>query len=73
MDPKLLTGTMEMMILDLLARGDSYGYQLAQTGQEVQVRYPSRVAVGIAGDAIHEDSCLIDNRHYGENGIVRWQ
>ncbi len=31
MDPKLLTGTMEMMILDVLARGDSYGYQLAQT------------------------------------------
>ena len=31
MDPKLLTGTLEMLVLDVLARGDSYGYQLAQT------------------------------------------
>ena len=31
MDPKLLTGTLEMLILDVLARADSYGYELAQT------------------------------------------
>jgi PadR family transcriptional regulator PadR len=31
MDSRLLSGTVEMLILDVLARGDSYGYQVAQT------------------------------------------
>ena len=31
MDSRLLSGTVEMLILDVLARGDSYGYQIAQT------------------------------------------
>ena len=31
MDPRLLTGTVDLLILDVLARGDSYGYQIAQT------------------------------------------
>jgi PadR family transcriptional regulator PadR len=30
MDPKLLTGTVDMLLLDVLARGDSYGYQITQ-------------------------------------------
>ena len=31
MDSRLLSGTVEMLILEVLARGDSYGYQIAQT------------------------------------------
>jgi len=31
MDSRLLTGAVEMLILDVLARGESYGYQIAQT------------------------------------------
>ncbi len=31
MDSRLLSGTVDMLILDVLARGDSYGYQIAQT------------------------------------------
>jgi PadR family transcriptional regulator, regulatory protein PadR len=31
MDSRLLTGTVDMLILDVLARGDNYGYQIAQT------------------------------------------
>ena len=31
MNSQLLTGTVDMLILDVLARGDSYGYQIAQT------------------------------------------
>jgi transcriptional regulator len=31
MDSRLLTGTVDMLIMDVLARGDSYGYQIAQT------------------------------------------
>lgn len=31
MDSRLLTGMVDMLILDVLARGDSYGYQIAQT------------------------------------------
>lgn len=31
MDSRLLTGAVDMMILDVLRRGDSYGYQIAQT------------------------------------------
>jgi len=31
MDPKLIAGTLEMMILDIVARGPSYGYQITQT------------------------------------------
>ena len=39
MDSRLLTGTVDMLILDVLARGDSYGYQIAQTvmGQSAEV------------------------------------
>ncbi|HUT24177.1 MAG TPA: PadR family transcriptional regulator [Sumerlaeia bacterium] len=31
MDSKLLSGTLDMMILDVVARGPTYGYQMAQT------------------------------------------
>ena len=31
MDTKLLTGTLEMMMLDVLALGPSYGYEIVQT------------------------------------------
>ncbi len=31
MDPKLIAGTLEMMILDIVSRGPSYGYQITQT------------------------------------------
>lgn len=31
MDSKLLTGTVDMLILQVLSRGDSYGYQITQT------------------------------------------
>ena len=31
MDTKLLSGTLEMMMLDVLAQGDSYGYEIVQT------------------------------------------
>jgi PadR family transcriptional regulator PadR len=31
MDSRLLSGTVEMLILDVLAGGDSYGYQIAHT------------------------------------------
>ena len=31
MDTKLLGGTLEMMMLDVLAHGDSYGYEIVQT------------------------------------------
>ena len=31
MDSRLLTGTVDMLIMDVLARGDSYGYHIAQT------------------------------------------
>ena len=31
MDSRLLTGAVDMLILDVLARGDSYGYQIAQS------------------------------------------
>lgn len=31
MDTKLLGGTLEMMMLEVLARGDSYGYEIVQT------------------------------------------
>lgn len=31
MDSRLLTGAVEMLVLDVLARGDSYGYQIAQS------------------------------------------
>jgi PadR family transcriptional regulator, regulatory protein PadR len=31
MDSRLLSGTVDMLILDVLSRGDSYGYQIAQT------------------------------------------
>ena len=31
MDTKLLNGTLEMMMLDVLAGGDSYGYAIVQT------------------------------------------
>ncbi|HMN95125.1 MAG TPA: PadR family transcriptional regulator [Phycisphaerales bacterium] len=31
MDTRLLTGTIEMLVLDVLARGESYGYAIAQT------------------------------------------
>jgi transcriptional regulator len=30
MDPTLVAGTLELLILDVLARGDNYGYQIAQ-------------------------------------------
>jgi PadR family transcriptional regulator, regulatory protein PadR len=30
MDSRLLTGAVDMLILDVLARGDNYGYQIAQ-------------------------------------------
>jgi transcriptional regulator len=29
-DSRLLTGTVEMLVLEVLSRGDSYGYQLTQ-------------------------------------------
>jgi len=31
MDPKLITGTVEMMILETLSHESSYGYQIVQT------------------------------------------
>ena len=31
MDSRLLWGTVDMLILDVVARGPSYGYQIAQT------------------------------------------
>ena len=31
MDPKLLAGTLDLMIMDLLAEGPSYGYEISQT------------------------------------------
>ncbi len=31
LDPRLLTGTLDLLILDVLSRGESYGYQIAQT------------------------------------------
>lgn len=31
MDPKLLTGTLEMLMLDVLSQGPSYGYEIVQT------------------------------------------
>ena len=31
MDPKLITGTVEMLILDVLAQAPSYGYEITQT------------------------------------------
>jgi transcriptional regulator len=31
MDSRLLSGAVEMLILEVLSRGDSYGYQIAQT------------------------------------------
>lgn len=31
MDSRLLSGAVDMLIMDVLARGDSYGYQIAQT------------------------------------------
>jgi len=31
MDSKLLTGTVDMLILQVLTHGDSYGYQITQT------------------------------------------
>jgi transcriptional regulator len=31
MNPQLLWGTLEMLILDVLSRGANYGYQVAQT------------------------------------------
>ena len=31
MDTKLLGGTLEMMMLDVLTHGDSYGYEIVQT------------------------------------------
>lgn len=31
MDPKLLAGTLDLMILDLLGEGPSYGYEISQT------------------------------------------
>ena len=31
MDSRLLTGAVDMLIMDVLARSDSYGYQIAQT------------------------------------------
>lgn len=30
MDPQLLSGTLDMLILEVLSRGESYGYQIAQ-------------------------------------------
>ncbi|MCZ6837182.1 MAG: PadR family transcriptional regulator [Planctomycetota bacterium] len=30
MDPNLVTGTLDLLILDVLFRGDNYGYQIAQ-------------------------------------------
>ena len=30
MDPKLVAGTLDLLVLDVLARGDNYGYQIAQ-------------------------------------------
>lgn len=30
MDPILVAGTFDLLILDVLARGDNYGYQIAQ-------------------------------------------
>lgn len=29
-DPRLLSGTLDLLILETLARGESYGYQIAQ-------------------------------------------
>jgi transcriptional regulator len=31
MDPKLFTGTLEMMVLDVVSHTPSYGYEIAQT------------------------------------------
>ncbi len=31
MDPKLVTGTLEMILLDIISRAPSYGYQITQT------------------------------------------
>ncbi len=31
MDPKLLMGTLEMLMLDVISRGPSYGYRIART------------------------------------------
>ncbi|MBX3437642.1 MAG: PadR family transcriptional regulator [Planctomycetaceae bacterium] len=31
MDPKLLTGTLELMMLEVLSQGPSYGYEIVQT------------------------------------------
>jgi PadR family transcriptional regulator, regulatory protein PadR len=31
MDSRLLTGAVDMLVLEVLARGDSYGYQIAQS------------------------------------------
>ena len=31
MDSRLLTGTVEMMILEIISEGPTYGYQIAQT------------------------------------------
>lgn len=31
MDPHLIKGTLDMLILDVVARGKSYGYHIAQT------------------------------------------
>ncbi|TVQ54424.1 MAG: PadR family transcriptional regulator [Phycisphaerales bacterium] len=31
MDSRFLTGAVDMLILDVLSRGDSYGYQISQT------------------------------------------
>lgn len=31
MDSRLLSGAVEMLILEVLSRGDSYGYQIAQS------------------------------------------
>lgn len=39
MDSRLLTGAVEMLILEVLARGDSYGYQIAQTVMSQSAEY----------------------------------
>jgi PadR family transcriptional regulator, regulatory protein PadR len=39
MDSRLLTGAVDMLIMDVLARGDSYGYQIAQTVMSQSAEY----------------------------------
>ena len=39
MDSRLLWGALEMLILDVLARGSSYGYEISQTVMEQSKGY----------------------------------